>query len=219
MLHACFIREAYLILRSNISLVPQGTNLIEKSTCICKCFFGGFFGGGKGIRTLVGLPPNGFQDRLVMTTSISLRKGIQFLEPGKNFRKNVRKNDAAQEKFPKKQGIQGFFEVRFRYDKEFSRPPRYDHFDIPPCCFNILSHYGRFVKSEPLYFSRCFADFALRFTCVPVCMLPQIMRQHASSSLNCRRYCRTQGMCAGAPSSERQRPRAGFPARRSRPRP
>ena len=32
-----------------------------------------FGGGGKGIRTLVGVSPNGFQDRLVMTTSISLR--------------------------------------------------------------------------------------------------------------------------------------------------
>ena len=31
------------------------------------------FGGGKGIRTLVRLLSNGFQDRLVMTTSISLR--------------------------------------------------------------------------------------------------------------------------------------------------
>ena len=30
-------------------------------------------GGEEGIRTLVGLPPNGFQDRLVMTTSILLR--------------------------------------------------------------------------------------------------------------------------------------------------
>ena len=30
------------------------------------------FGGGKGIRTLVGLRPNGFHDRLVMTASISL---------------------------------------------------------------------------------------------------------------------------------------------------
>ena len=32
-------------------------------------------GGGWGIRTLVGLRPNGFQDRLVMTASISLRVG------------------------------------------------------------------------------------------------------------------------------------------------
>ncbi len=30
-------------------------------------------GGEEGIRTLVGFPPNGFQDRLVMTTSIPLR--------------------------------------------------------------------------------------------------------------------------------------------------
>ena len=28
--------------------------------------------------------------------------------------------------------IQGFFEVCFRYDKKFSRPPRYDRFDTPP---------------------------------------------------------------------------------------
>ena len=32
-----------------------------------------FLGGGSGIRTHVGVSPNGFQDRLVMTTSISLR--------------------------------------------------------------------------------------------------------------------------------------------------
>ena len=31
------------------------------------------FGGGSGIRTHVGLPPNGFQDRPVMTTSVSLQ--------------------------------------------------------------------------------------------------------------------------------------------------
>ena len=31
------------------------------------------YGGEEGIRTLVGLPPNGFQDRLVMTASIPLR--------------------------------------------------------------------------------------------------------------------------------------------------
>ena len=36
--------------------------------------FSRLFGGGEeGIRTLVGLPPNGFQDRLVMTASIPLR--------------------------------------------------------------------------------------------------------------------------------------------------
>ena len=32
-----------------------------------------YFGGEEGIRTLVGLPPNGFQDRLVMIDSVSLR--------------------------------------------------------------------------------------------------------------------------------------------------
>ena len=32
-----------------------------------------FYGGGRGIRTPVGLRPNGFQDRLVMTASITLR--------------------------------------------------------------------------------------------------------------------------------------------------
>ncbi len=39
-------------------------------------FFSVFFikyGGGRGIRTPVTLPPNGFQDRPVMTTSVSLR--------------------------------------------------------------------------------------------------------------------------------------------------
>ena len=30
---AYFIREAYFTLRSNISLVPQGTNFIEKDDC------------------------------------------------------------------------------------------------------------------------------------------------------------------------------------------
>ncbi len=33
-------------------------------------------GGEEGIRTLVGLPPNGFQDRLVMTTSIPLHRVV-----------------------------------------------------------------------------------------------------------------------------------------------
>ena len=37
--------------------------------------FKAFYGGEEGIRTLVGLPPNGFQDRLVMTASIPLRIG------------------------------------------------------------------------------------------------------------------------------------------------
>ena len=36
-----------------------------------------YFGGGCGIRTHVGLLPNGFQDRLVMTASITLRMYVQ----------------------------------------------------------------------------------------------------------------------------------------------
>jgi hypothetical protein len=36
-------------------------------------FFQFSCGGGRGIRTPVGLHPNGFQDRPVMTTSVSLR--------------------------------------------------------------------------------------------------------------------------------------------------
>ena len=36
-------------------------------------------GGEEGIRTLVGFPPNGFQDRLVMTTSIPLRMCLSIL--------------------------------------------------------------------------------------------------------------------------------------------
>ena len=51
------------------------------------CFF---VHGGKGIRTLVGVSPNGFQDRLVMTTSISLRiyKAIRRGTPSSRVRCN-----------------------------------------------------------------------------------------------------------------------------------
>ena len=41
---AYFIREAYFTLRSNISLVPQGTNFIEKDQVIRL----GLFLGGEG---------------------------------------------------------------------------------------------------------------------------------------------------------------------------
>ena len=59
--------------------------------------------------------------------------------------------------------IQGFFEVCFRYDKKFSRPPRYDRFDNPPgmdahlvfqSAFVILSHKYSFVKALCLYVCR-----------------------------------------------------------------
>ena len=94
--------------------------------------FGGLFGGGKGIRTLVRLLSNGFQDRLVMTTSISLRKGIQFQSLGKILEKTLERMMRRRRMILKVKEIQGFFEVCFRYDKKFSRPPRYDRFDNSP---------------------------------------------------------------------------------------
>ena len=46
----------------------------QKEKSLKNVVFSRLFGGGEeGIRTLVGLPPNGFQDRLVMTASIPLR--------------------------------------------------------------------------------------------------------------------------------------------------
>ena len=90
------------------------------------------FGGGKGIRTLVRLLSNGFQDRLVMTTSISLRKGIQFQSLEKILEKTLERMMRRRRKILKVKEIQGFFEVCFRYDKKFSRPPRYDRFDTSP---------------------------------------------------------------------------------------
>ena len=41
-----------------------------------------FYGGGRGIRTPVGLRPNGFQDRLVMTASICLRTEVLYHSRG-----------------------------------------------------------------------------------------------------------------------------------------
>ena len=45
----------------------------KKDTRRCPCV-----GGGEGIRTLVGLPPNGFQDRLVVTASIRLHARLLY---------------------------------------------------------------------------------------------------------------------------------------------
>ena len=53
------------------------------------------FGGGKGIRTLVRLLSNGFQDRLVMTTSISLRIKTELWNC---IRKNIRRKNFAVRK-------------------------------------------------------------------------------------------------------------------------
>ena len=59
--------------------MPQGFALFlrlrhNKKNAPPRCGFAFFCcGGGEGIRTPVGLHPNGFQDRLVMTASIRLR--------------------------------------------------------------------------------------------------------------------------------------------------
>ena len=45
------------------------------SLCKIKTAFSGCFGGSGGIRTPVGLHPNGFQDRLVVTASIHFHTG------------------------------------------------------------------------------------------------------------------------------------------------
>ncbi len=66
------------------------------------------FGGGKGIRTLVRLLSNGFQDRLVMTTSISLRKGIQFFASGKTLEKILERKFLSRCICPECLQIQGF---------------------------------------------------------------------------------------------------------------
>ena len=70
--------------------------------------FQGIFGGGKGIRTLVRLLSNGFQDRLVMTTSISLRKGIQFFASGKTLEKILERRILPCRICPECPQIQGF---------------------------------------------------------------------------------------------------------------
>ena len=96
--------------------------------------FGLLFGGGRGIRTPVGLLPNGFQDRLVMTTSIYLRiilKKRIFAENGfkpRPFRKYSR--IAHSLSLPSMLLI---FVTRFkkRLSIVFCSLTRYDHFDIP----------------------------------------------------------------------------------------
>ena len=75
-------RRAAVILRSSSSLPlrrrsrepPLIRVFFKGSSCPTKKKrpFGCSCGAGRGIRTPVGFPPNGFQDRLVMTASIRL---------------------------------------------------------------------------------------------------------------------------------------------------
>ena len=60
-------RRSYKMPVTNLSTTPNLINNLKQ------------YGGEEGIRTLVGLPPNGFQDRLVMTTSIPLRMDLTIL--------------------------------------------------------------------------------------------------------------------------------------------
>ena len=50
--------------------IMRATHIIAKGTCFRKCLL---HGGGCRIRTRVEFPPNGFQDRPVMTASVTLR--------------------------------------------------------------------------------------------------------------------------------------------------
>ena len=61
--------EVQISLRSNIT--RRKANITEKDDCLSNRLF---LGAGSGIRTHAALLPNGFQDRLVMTTSISLHR-------------------------------------------------------------------------------------------------------------------------------------------------
>ena len=89
----------------------------------------GAYGGGKGIRTLVGGCPNGFQDRLVMTTSISLRIWNCFRRNHRiiKFFRNIFRNAVfGCFRSARKVSVYKVF-LRFcdRSARKFSRPPRY----------------------------------------------------------------------------------------------
>ena len=68
-------RETKRLNKKQLKEVENAKNLeeIKENSSERKKFKRVSLGGGKGIRTLVRLLSNGFQDRLVMTTSISLR--------------------------------------------------------------------------------------------------------------------------------------------------
>ena len=60
----------------------------QKKRCIIASHF---FGGERGIRTPVGVNPNGFQDRLVVTTSIALHIIIKLITRSYTIKTVVRK--------------------------------------------------------------------------------------------------------------------------------
>ena len=58
---------------SHLGYFSKHLNYVQSTSSNCRLAFSTKVSGEDGIRTHVALPPNGFQDRLVMTASISLR--------------------------------------------------------------------------------------------------------------------------------------------------
>ena len=100
----------------------------------------GPFGGAAGIRTLVSFQTNGFQDRLVMTTSIQLHVSfIQlYVTRNKMFWGHIWGHIQV---FQHRTGPQSAYFISFpsfgsNEVNRISRPPRYDRFDTAPCILN-----------------------------------------------------------------------------------
>ena len=99
--------------------------------------FKGFSGGAAGIRTLVPVKANGFQDHLVMTASIQLRV-IKLCFPLSNWmaqrkEKQERTSLFCEYRRTVKPLVLGHLgEMKRTVCYTISRPPRYDHFDTSP---------------------------------------------------------------------------------------
>ena len=124
-----------------------------------------FPGGDGGIRTHVGLHPNGFQDRLVMTASIQLRISILFLFSSTFARKTCKKcKDCNYRKVCKTLCCKGLRWMSRSVIWNISRPPRYDRFDTAPCGAN----YNRMPKQFQIL-------YLLTNTAVSQAILPSLM--------------------------------------------
>ena len=58
--------------------------------------------------------------------------------------------------------IRGFFAGYFRYGKEVSRPPRYDHFDIPPYKRNYEIILEQTLEEKTLLSKKCACFLQIR---------------------------------------------------------
>ena len=95
--------------------------------------FKGFHGGAGGIRTHVTFRSNGFQDRLVMTTSIQLRISILFYSQARLQEKRARNATyAIIEKSVNPYCLKVLRWMSRSVIWNISRPPRYDRFDTAP---------------------------------------------------------------------------------------